>query len=328
MSIPITNPKSAKMKTPHVARGTVSFPGPPSIVANTGARKKKFDPKLLWASPEAYSLSLARHQENWAAIMGGILNAARSLQLKLDAEQEVMDLTPLERHVLSLANRRKTSSGPNGPKSPSEALKALLGFVIPILGKYATDVALQWLNAEIKYVYTSISGTVTSTSGYTLLNGIAQGTDYNQRVGNSIRLLGFDFRGHVTCNGSGSIAQLIRVIIGIDLQSDGALPTDTQLAEGGVLTVDVPVPSVLKAPDRFALFYDRVMTLSTTVQTAHVLSERLDNLVANNVHTLFDLTTGVIGAISRGALFCAMVSDQAANPPTVSLNLRVFYEDT
>lgn len=322
--------KQSKQTVQAQAHYVKSFSQPPA----KGKRKsKKVDPKTLWPSPEAFAASEARHQQNWSAIIANLVSAGRSLSAKLEADQEVMDLTPLERQVLALANRRKASAGPSGPKSPSEALKALLGFVIPVLGKYATDIALQWLNAEIKYVYTTISGNVSTTSGYNLLNGIAQGTDYNQRVGNSVRILGFDLRGRcLYAPTSTKYEQVFRFIVGIDLQSDGALPTDTQLAEGGSLTTTSLVPSVLKAPDRFAFFMDRhfVLTNNNSSGTAHYFSDKLDNLVHNNVHTLFDLTTGVIAAISRGAMFCAVVSDQAAaaDEPFVELNFRVFYEDT
>jgi hypothetical protein len=284
---------------------------------------------LLWSSPEKYYASKLLHDASWAAIMARYAKAAASLQLKLTNGNEELDLTPDERMVLDGAKRRSKSSeagGGGGPRRPVDVLKAMLGFVVPMLGRYATNIAMEWLNSEIKYIATTVTGTITNVSGYSLLNGIAQGTDFNQRVGNSIRILGLDWFLQVY-NQHADANQQYRFWIIVDTQSDAAAPTDATFAEGGTLNVNGLVPYIKAAPDRYAILHDECFNIDAAVNAIHHSRRHLDNLVAQDLHTLYELTTGVIAAISRGAIYFVHVSTDAANALTVTANFRVFYTD-
>lgn len=286
--------------------------------------------KLMWKSREAYDRSLQLHGESWAAIMAKYAATADRLQRKLDAEIESLDLTPEEKRVLSLSKRRNVggAAGGGGPMTPSNALKAMLGFVIPMLGKYATDVALQWLNAEIKYLNTTVTGAISSGPGFNLLNGLLQGIDYNQRVGNSVRILGINWLLNLTTSAAAT-ETIYRFMLVVDTQANEAAPTSADLSEGaGTFAVGTLVPNILASPDRFVFLHDETITLSSLAKTAHHSSMRLEDLVKQDLHTLFSTTGATIAAISRGSLYLVHVSDQAANTPTVQFNCRVFYEDT
>lgn len=262
-------------------------------------------------------------------ILDRLAKATKALDAKMATAVDELDLTEQEKMILEGAKRKQKASSPEGPKGPRDALKALLGGVVPILGKFAMDVALQWLNAEIKYTVYTTAGNVTTTAGYALLAAVAQGVDYNQRVGNSIRILGLDWRINAQYNSASSaITHNYRCVFGVDTQTDGALPTDSVMAEGGSMTPFVPIPYIKDSPDRFAILHDEVMELSPTVKTSMWSIKKLEDLVSQNLHTLYDGTGSTVASISRGSLFICHVSDQATNAPLINITVRVFYEDT
>lgn len=287
------------------------------------------DVMKMWSSPEKYYASKELHDSSWAAIMARYAKASASLQKKLESGNAELDLTSEERAVLEGAKRRSNTGGGSsgGPKRPAEVLKAMLGFVIPMLGKYATSIAMEWLNSEIKYVTTTVSGVITTTSGYNLLNGVAQGTDYNQRVGNSIRILGLDWLLQVY-NQHADANQQYRYVILVDTQTDGAAPSDAEIVEGGgAFVISSLLPNIKASPERFAILHDKIFNMDATVNAIHYDRVKLDNLVGQDLHTLYELTTAVVAAISKGSIYFAHVSTDGVNGVTVSANFRVFYTD-
>ncbi len=223
-----------------------------------------------------------------------------------------------------------------GPSTPYDAMKAMLGAVVPILGKYAMSVALQWLNPEVKFTVVSFNGTTdwSTTPLKQLLNGIAQGVDVDERIGNSIRILGLEWDVTIIPNSAASSQTLVQVVILVDTQTEGAAPPTADVYSAGITSlVQAPVPNINTALYRFAILHHERFTASTTNtvlpynKSMHVMKNKLDNLVGQDLHTLYQGTTAAITDISKGSIYLVAVSNQATNTPTVTGQVRVFYED-
>lgn len=190
---------------------------------------------------------------------------------------------------------------------------------------------------EIKWIDATGSGVVPNT-GIVSSYGTAQGVNVNQRTGNQVRWLSFNFRSKWVANPNSTAGCIVRVIIGIDRENQGATPTVAQILE-------TPGSDVLSALNisttrgRFSILWDKEFTVGAGAVVASIPAGTMQmNQAPNgirfvaklqNLHRVQQEYTGTTAtATSIGTPWVLMISDVAAgNAPTGSTFIRLRFQD-
>lgn len=210
-------------------------------------------------------------------------------------------------------NRRKRSSGGASSYFMSGASKALyIAQKALAVGKYLKGL----INVEKHYFDTNASGPVDNSGSISLLSGIGQGDDVNQRQGNSVLAKTLLFRTFCNLNTSAESTQL-RFIIIKDLENQGSTPS--------VSDVIGPSPSVITPlnvdhTSRYQVLRDKVLTLKKDMN-----SYNMKQFITVNDHLKF--TGSGTTDVYKNAIYLILISDQATNTPSVTWNSRVGYYD-
>lgn len=161
---------------------------------------------------------------------------------------------------------------------------------IDLLGTFPVPALGQWTNVQ-------------------LLNGLALGTQANQRVGRQVTFTSIQYRCVLNASSSGGPPNYsqIRIVIVYDRASNGTTPTVNGVIMGGP---DFTAPMFLSNTDRFVIISDEVTpsTQSSTMNIGHSMFKRVK------------LTTKYIGgaadtaSVGTGAIWAFI----ASNAGTVS----------
>ncbi len=168
-----------------------------------------------------------------------------------------------------------------------------------------------------------------NTGNITHLTGIAQGNDYNERVGDKVKLHRIIGRLLTTCNTADatSIDGLARCMIVRDKMNQGSAPTISD-----VLTAAACSSLRNSRPDnlrRYDVIYDHTITTGQDSASSGVGAP-------NTRVTTFDISlnqsrcefTGILGSDEGpGSLWCITVSNKSSNLQTIDWNFGVFYEN-
>lgn len=182
---------------------------------------------------------------------------------------------------------------------------------------------------ELKFTdVTLVNDPVLLTWKVNLLNGIAQGTDYNQRIGRKAQMKSVLVNGNLfpTLQNSGSspVGCFARIVVIYDTQpNSGSLPAGTDIFASN----DTSSPMNLNNRDRFKVIYDKRMQIGSYLLTAGgALSAGSPNNVfwskwkSCNYEIIFSGTAATIGSISTGALYLCYTCDYVGGvgtPPSV-----------
>lgn len=119
------------------------------------------------------------------------------------------------------------------------------------------------LNVEFKRFRNTATTSTTSAGTVVPLTDIQQGTDYNERDGNSVKLKSVSIKGWVRHNASGDPGQVVRVIIVMDTQMSAGSnnpPLVNEILQGA----DVISHKNIRYKDRFWFLYDRCFSVTGT----------------------------------------------------------------
>lgn len=178
----------------------------------------------------------------------------------------------------------------------------------------------QVLNPEIKKWDQLTIATNISNAGVTgVLNAMGQGSDYNNRTGNSIKLHALKFRANISLNIATPTATNIRCIIVRDMENRQALP-----AIGDVLeTADVRSPYNHNNIERFKIQYDQLLNFDLYHPTRTLEFSKS----YKNAHCKYVGTTATVASVDEGSLFLLLLSELASNQPIMIWSSRVEYYD-
>lgn len=161
-----------------------------------------------------------------------------------------------------------------------------------------------------------------ATGTITLLNGCVQGSDYDERIGRKIVLSSVFIRGCVLTELSGgptagvSKAQMVRFVLFVDMQPNGAAPNVTDL-----LVSSNPRSQLnLNNRDRFKVIKDQCFVFDPYIyfdQAATQAEVTASNQIKQvkcykklNMETIFNSgNAGTIGDITSGALYMLWLGD-------------------
>lgn len=183
-------------------------------------------------------------------------------------------------------------------------------------------------NTEEKYFdVTAASASMVPAASATVVNlsNIVQGTDYNQRLGNSIRALTLRldmslFPGTSTTYAFG------RVVVFRDLMQSGTDPTVAQLLEITAGAAAVNSAFLHYTADRFEILCDEAFPFAAAAGPA-VFHKKFAFRIAD--HILYSATAGADASNWQGALYLLFFADQgtAANQPLIHYYSRLSYTD-
>lgn len=194
---------------------------------------------------------------------------------------------------------------------------------------------------EKKETLTYYSQTNLSTSFEQLLSGIAQGTDYNQRIGNVIRLSELEISLYALSHASATVPTMIRWAIVADRQCNGAALTYSQVYDtlGGSVDPTLAFRNTQDWEDRFMILHEErgFLPLNSGGLPVPVTSFHRKINLASAMGSLagikFSSTGGTVVSIATNSLyFICAPSSQAAfadgtNLAKLTFNCKLRFTD-
>lgn len=170
-----------------------------------------------------------------------------------------------------------------------------------------------------------------TTGTVTLLNGIATGTDFTNRIGRKVNIKSLYIKGWLANTGTTTVNTMCRLVVVYDSQSNGAAPaiTDVFKAANGTSHLN------LDNRDRFKVLYDKHYALAAVNNTATqayagsptVYPVKLFRKL--NLEEQFNGIAATVGSISTGAIY--MLTFSSANPAgggVFILSTRIRFQDS
>jgi len=184
---------------------------------------------------------------------------------------------------------------------------------------------------ELKTIDSGVGGSNGLAAGqFSLLNGVATGTDYTSRIGRRIcnksllyRLIVFPI-----ITASDQTGSVLRVILLWDMQTNAALPAVTDILN----TSDVMSPMNLNNRDRFKIIKDQWFCMNAAAYTASVLTGGSPRPVCWSYYkkfaneTIFGGVTNAVGSIQSGSMLSLIITS-SNNLVAYQISSRVRFTD-
>jgi len=177
------------------------------------------------------------------------------------------------------------------------------------------------VNSEWKFTDFTDNTALTAAGAVFNMTTLAQGTDDNNRIGNSILLKDVILRFTVTINGMAAFTNA-RIIFLVDKEYDGTTPAVSDILETGVSN-DYLATMNPDTTKRFVVIKDYLVSLSPTNST---FSTKLYKLF--NIHTQYDGTTAVDASCKENQILMLTIADQPTNLPDFEVNARFKFYDS
>lgn len=182
-------------------------------------------------------------------------------------------------------------------------------------------------------VVPSSSTCVLTTAGITLLNGVATGTDFTNRIGRKITMKSLFIRGWLQGqdiqNGS-PLGNLCRIMVVYDKQPNGAALTGLQVLK----TIDAADQLNLDNRDRFSVLVDKTVALGTITNVATQAVAGSPTCRAIKIYKRLNLdvqfigTDATVASIQTGSLYLLTCGSQATSDGhTFYFSSRVRFTD-
>lgn len=173
-----------------------------------------------------------------------------------------------------------------------------------------------------------------TTASVALINGVATGTDFNQRIGRRTQVKSIQIRGFATpttANTSGAVTQgnLCRVMVIEDKQTNGVLPAITDILDNSTATSMMN----LNNRERFKVHLDEQFALGPCMYTSSTWAFGAPSVHSINFYKRCDIpvyyegTAATIGSISSGALYLVTVGENGDATNLFQAEVRVRFVD-
>lgn len=180
--------------------------------------------------------------------------------------------------------KRSSSSATPSPKRVKKTTPSL---PIPLLPRTSVR-----RGTERKFVDVTSAYSTTTAGQIVLVNGIATGTDFTNRVGREITIK--SLYGRCTFADATQI-NMVRLMYVYDKQTNGVLPAITDILSNA----SVYSPNNLNNRDRFVTLYDKVMV--TSPQGPEVVFDSVYRPMSTP--TVYSGTAATIDTIATGAIY-------------------------
>lgn len=181
------------------------------------------------------------------------------------------------------------------------------------------------VNVEEKIILQSSGGTpvVFDLNGVILpMTYVSQGTDYTNRIGDSIKLQKIEFKAALVKSNS-SITTTCRCIIFRDLDNYGTAPTISDVLDAGAAGGNVLAQYNWLNRERFSILYDEMFTLDQVANPGEMIGWK----AAHEGHVKYVGTAAAAASNGKGSIYILMVSDEATNTPTYRHSTRLTFTD-
>lgn len=179
---------------------------------------------------------------------------------------------------------------------------------------------------EPKYLTTTFNAEAMSnqTGTFYLLNGCAQGTDRDDRIGRKCQFRGMSLTVNVL-NG-GDTSSFARVAVIIDRYPQGVAPTVADIYDNAVLAfTDAPLRN-LDNVRRFKVIFDKIIRLSTAGSDDYAARGRIKAYKRLYITTQYDdSNAGTIADIKNGAIYLLAAAQNASS--TLNGQVRLMFHD-
>lgn len=152
-----------------------------------------------------------------------------------------------------------------------------------------------------------------STGSVTLLNGVATGTDFTNRIGRKVCWKSVLIQGFTQPQDTTVGETLGRIMLVYDTQPNGALPAITDV----LLNNDPTSPMQLNNRDRFKIIWDKrvvngVYNTTATMAVGDMTIREVRKYKKVNLDTIFDGITAAIADVQSGSIFLLTIGNNAA----------------
>jgi hypothetical protein len=210
-------------------------------------------------------------------------------------------------------NRRKAP-----PKGDSVAQYTSDAWSLAKRTAYGLNEIRKLINIETKIFDTASASSPDNAGTVIPLNLIAQGVDFQNRVGDSLKMQKLEFNFRITI-GSGT-KTFVRMMVLRDLDNQGATPAVTDILQ----SADILAPKKYLNQDRFSVLVDEISSLNS-VSIPNQVSE-YD--MAHEGHIKFLGNTAAAASMGKGSLFLLLLSNESAvNAPSVGYWSRIYFTD-
>lgn len=181
---------------------------------------------------------------------------------------------------------------------------------------------------ELKFIDLSAAATLWTTAGVIgILNGVAQGTDFNQRIGRSVSMKSILFRFNIEKTATDSEGNTCRCILFYDAQTNGAAPAVTDV----LATASYLSPMNLNNRDRFKILADCYLQTDAYDGGAPIVAgtftEHCKTIYKKfNMEVQFSGTAATVGSIATGGVFALFISSEN-NTLAYELYSRIRFTD-
>lgn len=185
---------------------------------------------------------------------------------------------------------------------------------------------------ELKFIDSNVDGASPAVGAVFLINGIVQGTDYNQRIGRKVMLKSIFVRFTINAVPANLALQgdVVRLMIFYDSQANGAAPAITDV----LAIAEYDSPMNLNNRDRFKVLHDKFYTMWANtyaagiggILTGNAIPKFSQKYIKCNMEEIFGGTGATIGSIQTGSLWFLTISQNEVSG--VSLYSRVRYTDS
>jgi len=222
--------------------------------------------------------------------------------------------------IITKSKRRTGKGRSRRAKTPGDSI-----------GKYADDAwslaqrtarglneIRRFINIETKFSDVILNITFSNSGALTVLSETAQGLTSTTRVGDSIRLQSFEFRGTAKAVSS-SAPDTIRFIILRDLDGYGTAPGVTDVLEAA----NAWSPYKFNKLQRFQILFDELATVDLVTKESVLVVYKS----AINSHIKYLGTTAAAASDGKGTIYLLTISNNASNQPVFTGVSRMTYTD-
>lgn len=177
------------------------------------------------------------------------------------------------------------------------------------------------INTEQKFFdFTSTASPTLNTPVIQGLNQIIQGVDENQRIGNSILAKDMNMRFQILINTTTDPQNMIRMVVFVDKQQAGSVPTITQLMQA---PTNFQSPYNKDYTDRFAILKDKYICLNTNNNRVH--QGKFYKTLP--FHIRYIGPTAASADLGNNTVYVLWWSAYALNGPTINYYNRLNFTD-
>lgn len=177
------------------------------------------------------------------------------------------------------------------------------------------------INVEYKNFDNSDTTAASTTPLVFRVTGMAQGDDYNQRNGRSIKVTGFQFTNRLTASASATVPSNVRTIVVQDNQPSATAPTFAEIYSSAGSDDLTALRNRATDRGRFKVLYDRTVSFSPNGHESMIISKYFKI----NTHIRYDGAAANNDA--KGKIFFIQLSNQSVNTVTSTKEFRLTYID-